>query len=83
MSAFRGFLTHGSFGSSIEPHLSGEEFSVSSSDIPNSTQYSLRDLIASGQKLAPTDTAILHDENAIGELMAHEEVLSNVEPSNE
>lgn len=82
MSAFRGFITHGSFDSSIEPHLSGENFSVSSADVPNSVQYSLRDLIASGQKLAPTDTAILHDNSAIGSLMADFDA-SNVEPSND
>lgn len=83
MSAFRGFIARGSFNSSIEPHLQGENFVVTSCDIPNSTQYSLKDLIASGQKLPLAETAILHDENAISEIISSEDVSPNVEPTNE
>lgn len=82
MSAFRGFINRGSFNSSIEPHLQGDMFVTSSCDIPNSVQYSLRDLIASGQKLAPADTAILHDPSAINTLIENTES-PNVESSND
>lgn len=32
------------------------------SNLPSSTDYTLADLLASGQRVAPVDTAILHDE---------------------
>lgn len=83
MSGFRGFINDGFIDFSIEPHLQGDNFSISSVDVPNSVQYSLRDLIASGQKLALTDTAILHDENAIGALMDYDTSMLDVESSND
>jgi hypothetical protein len=81
MSAFRGFISRGSFKSSIEPHLQGDNFVTSSCVVPNSVQYSLRDLLASGQKLAPADTAILHDDAAIHSIM--DNTASSVETSND
>lgn len=81
MSAFRGFISHGLMETSVEPHLQGDSFSLSSCAIPNSCEYSLRDLLASGQKLAPADTAILHDDSAIHNLIDNTSS-SNVEPSN-
>lgn len=33
--------------------------------LPSSFDYNLGDLIASGQRVSPVDTAILHDSNAV------------------
>lgn len=81
MASFRGYIVSGFFSSSVEPHLQDECFTIKSCVVPNSVQYTLRDLLASGQKLAPTDTAILHDDSAIHSLIANSDS-SNIEPSN-
>lgn len=86
MASFRGFIVPGFFSTSIEPHLQDESFSISSCVVPNSVEYTLRDLLASGQHLALTDTAILHDDTAIHSVIANSDSSivdpSNVEPSN-
>lgn len=39
--------------------------------LPSSNDYSLADLLASGQRVAPVDTAIIHDCQATSQLVSN------------
>ena len=71
MSAFRGFIRQGSFSSVIEPIFTDAGFSCPICVIPNSFQYNLGDLLSTGVKLSPTDTSLLHDDNAIDKVISN------------
>ena len=39
--------------------------------LPSSNDYSLTDLLASGQRVAPVDTSIIHDSQATSQLVSN------------
>lgn len=55
--------------------------SNTSKSLPCSTDYSLKDLLSSGVKVAQVDPTIVHD-SAVTNAVAHEFVSNYVEPSN-
>lgn len=71
MSGFRGFLRQGSFQSSLEPRFGDTGFTISSPAVPSSFEYNLKDLLSSGASISPTDTSILHDSNAINNVISN------------
>ena len=76
---FRGVLPHGVVRHSrFDPHRVDDVFTFNSPALPSSVEYKLDDLIASGQKLAPVATDVLHDSTAVDSLMS-----APVSPSND
>lgn len=54
------------YGVSVPPSFDGRNFSSEQVVvIPTHDQYNLDDLINAGVKVAPVDTAILHDNDAV------------------
>lgn len=55
--------------------------SNTSVSLPSSTDYCLEDLLASGVKVAPVDTTVVHDASTTN-AVAHDFINNYVEPSN-
>ena len=68
MNNFRGFLVDVSREAPSEPYFNGAEFSVKEKVVPTSVNYKVDDLLAIG-KVSPVDTAILHDYDAVDNLV--------------
>lgn len=76
MNNFRGHFVDVSIPSSSEPYFDGVDFSSREKEVPTSVQYKVDDLLAVG-KLSPVSTEILHDSDAVDNL-----INSDVQPSN-
>lgn len=78
---FRGFFVDFSCPAPSEPYFDGVDFSTREKEVPSSVQYKVDDLLALG-KLSPVSTEILHDNEAVEDLVSIPIDPSNVEPSN-
>lgn len=76
MKNFRGQIIDLSLPAPSEPYFDGTDFSTKEKEVPTSVRYKVDDLLAVG-KLSPVSTEILHDSDAVDNL-----VNTSVEPSN-
>lgn len=84
MSAFRGKYVRPKVNPTpSEPRSFNNGFSVVPSEIPNSFEYDLQDLLASGNKVGFVDTQVVHDPDAINRVVDSSDPLSpSSNPSN-
>lgn len=84
MSAFRGkYVRPKVVLSPSEPRSFNNGFTVQPSEIPNSFEYDLQDLLASGNKIGFVDTQVVHDPEAINRVVDSSDSLSpSSNPSN-
>lgn len=76
--SFRGFIVSlKKRVSKPEPRLEGLTFTIKESSVPSSSEYTLEGVMASGTPISPVNTEVLHDANAVTNL-----VNNSVESSN-
>lgn len=76
MKNFRGHLVDVFLPAFSEPYFDGVDFSIKEKEVPSSVQYKVDDLLAVG-KLSPVSTEILHDSDAVDNLVNSDFETSN------